>query len=342
MADFLSFCPFGRSKGKQRTICRGHLLMVVATSLVATSFPVGAKIAGQMDSLVLTLLRFSLAAALFAPFVMWKFGLSLPTLKDFLRYSLLSGFLVGFFVAMFAALRHTSALNTAAIFSLLPIITTVVSAVLLGETIQRATKLALPLGVLGVLIVLFRGDPSRILDLQLGTGDVIFLLGTISLGIYAPLVKRLHKGEPMVKMTFWTLVTGSGWLLAVSAPVLARQNWASMPIEVYGGIVYLAVFTTLITFFVFQWSSAVIGPTRVMSYTYLNPVFVLAISAVAGQGLPEWTVLPGIALVVFATISVQYFGGAEGVDRPARKTNSTQTRTGFRFASKTSSGDAHA
>ena len=42
---------------------------MVATVLVATSFPVVASIAGAMDSVVLTLLRFALASLLFLPLV---------------------------------------------------------------------------------------------------------------------------------------------------------------------------------------------------------------------------------------------------------------------------------
>ncbi len=42
---------------------------MAATFLVATSFPVVASIAGAMDSVVLTLLRFALASLLFLPLV---------------------------------------------------------------------------------------------------------------------------------------------------------------------------------------------------------------------------------------------------------------------------------
>ena len=46
-----------------------HGTMVAATFLVATSFPVVDSIAGAMDSVVLTLLRFALASLLFLPLV---------------------------------------------------------------------------------------------------------------------------------------------------------------------------------------------------------------------------------------------------------------------------------
>ena len=71
-----------------------HLFTIVATILVSTSFPVGASITHDMDSLVLTLLRFAVAALLFAPLVHVKYGLALPSMSDFLRYGLISAFSV--------------------------------------------------------------------------------------------------------------------------------------------------------------------------------------------------------------------------------------------------------
>ena len=286
-------------------VTRSHLLMLLATALVATSFPVGAEITHGLDSLVLTFLRFALAALLFAPIVAWRYGLALPSLRDLARYGVLSACLVAFFWGMFAALRHTSVLNTAAIFALVPVITATVSAVLLKERLSGAARFALPLGMIGALWVIFRGDPTALISLDLGMGDGIFLAGTIAMGFYGPLIKYLHRGEPMAQMTFWTLATGALWLLLLSAPRLSGVEWDAVPIAVYGGIAYLAVFTTLITFFVIQWSSTVIGPTKVMSYTYLNPALVLVIGLAFGQELPPLATYPGLLLITAATIVLQ-------------------------------------
>ena len=48
-----------------------HLLMVISATLVSTSFTVGAAITEALDPALLTLVRFSLAAFLFAP---WGVG----------------------------------------------------------------------------------------------------------------------------------------------------------------------------------------------------------------------------------------------------------------------------
>jgi drug/metabolite transporter (DMT)-like permease len=280
--------------------------MMLATALVATSFPVSAAITHGLDSLVLTFLRFTLAAVIFAPMVAWRYGLAMPSLRDLACYGALSACFVGFSWGMFAALRHTSTLNTAAIFTLTPVITAAVSAVLLKEKLSGAARLALPLGMIGAIWMIFRGDLAALISLELGRGDGIFLAATIAIGFYGTLVKYFYRGQPMAQMTFWTVATGAVWLLVLSAPRLSDVEWAAVPVAVYGGIAYLAVFTTLITFFIFQWSTMVIGPTKVMSYTYLNPALVLVIGLAFGQENPPFATYPGLLLIVAATFILQW------------------------------------
>lgn len=295
------------ARGSAR-ILRGHALMLLATVLIATSFPVGAAITDGLDSVVLTLLRFALATVLFAPFVAWRYGLGLPSPRDLARYSLLSALLVAFFWCMFAALRLTSALNTAAIFALTPVVTAAIAAVLLRERLGLPARIALPFGTAGAVWVVFRGDLSSLLALKLGAGDALFLAGTVSLATYGALIKRLHRGEPMARMTFWTLVTGSLWLALLALPQIGKVEWTAVPGSVFAGIAYLAVFTTLVTFFILQWSTTVVGPTKVMSYTFLNPALVLLIGLALGQPLPPAATWPGMALVILATLILQWTG----------------------------------
>lgn len=288
-----------------RTDLHVHGLMLVATFLVATSFPVVAAITDSLDSVVLTFVRFALATLLFAPLVAWRFGIVRPSLRDLLRYSLLSLLLVTFFWCMFASLRMTTPLNTAAIFSISPVITAGIATILLRERITRSARIALPLGAIGAIWVIFRGDLTALLALQIGAGDLLFLAGTIALAGYTTLVKVLHKGEPMARMTFWILATGSIWLLLVSLPRLGGVSWVEIPIRTLAGITYLSVFTTIVTFFLFQWSTTRIGPTRVMSYTFLNPTLVLVIGLLAGDILPPLATWPGMVMAIAATIILQ-------------------------------------
>jgi len=284
---------------------RAQLLTIMGAILVSTSFPIVAAITQGLDSVVLTLLRFSIAAVLFGPVVAWKYGLPLPTLKDLGRYALLSACMVGFFWAMFEALRFTSALNTATIFTLNPVIAAGLSAVLLKERLKTRSIVALGLGMVGAIWVIFRGDFSSLVALNLNRGDAIFLAGTVSIGIFGPLLKYLHRGEPMAQVSFWIFATGAGWLLLLALPRLGDVEWTKTPDMVYWGVLYLAFFTTLITFFVFQWSTMIIGPTKVSSYTYVNPVLVLIIGLALGQDAPPALTYPGLVLVLGATVVLE-------------------------------------
>ncbi|MEM9231366.1 MAG: DMT family transporter [Pseudomonadota bacterium] len=293
-----------KSAGFGSTI-RVHGLMLAATFLVATSFPVAAAIAGSLDSVVLTFVRFALATFLFAPLVVWRYGWAGPSSGDLLRYGALSLLLVTFFWCMFAALRVTSPLNTAAIFALSPVITAILATVLLRERLSRSACIALPIGAAGSIWVIFRGDIAALTALRIGVSDLLFLGGTFALAAYSTLLKVLHRGEPMARMTFWILASGTLWLLLLSIPSLGTVQWVDVPVEVFAGIAYLSVFTTIVTFFAFQWSTAQIGPTRVVSYTLLNPALVLVIGLALGDGLPTLSTWPGVLLTVIATIVLQ-------------------------------------
>jgi len=106
-------------------------------------------------------------------------------------------------------------------------------------------------------------------------------------------------------MTFWVLVTGTFWLLLLSFPGLATVNWQGVAPKVWAGIVYLAVFSTIITFYLTHVSTLYLGPTRVMAYSYFYPAFVLVINWSLGKGLPPPAVLPGVAIVTLATVVLQ-------------------------------------
>ena len=61
----------------------------------------------------------------------------------------------------------------------------------------------------------------------------------------------------------------------------------------------------MISFFLIQWSTIRIGPTRVQSYSYVLPAFVLAIDWAFGKGLPTTLTIPGIVIVLAASLVIQ-------------------------------------
>lgn len=282
--------------------------MLLTATLVSTSFTVGKAIADGMDPTVLTLIRFICATLFFLPYVHRKYGITRPVPTSLLRYGVISLVLVGFFILMFLSLQYTTALNTGVIFTLVPGISGVYSMILLSERLGRNRLLALMLAMIGAVWVLFHGNPANLMAMELNRGDLIFFCGCLLMALYTPLVKLFYRGEPMAVMTFWILLTGCGWLLLMAAPKLMTTPWAAIEPAIWIGIVYLAVFCTIITFFLSQWSTLHLGPTRVMAYSYLYPPLILLIDWSLGHGLPPERTLPGIILIALTMIVVQKDG----------------------------------
>jgi len=291
---------------------RVHLLMIICATLVSTSFIVGEHIAKSLDPAALTLVRFILAACFLFPVIALRFGLRV-SYRALGRYGVVSCSLVFFFWCMFFSLQYTSALNTSVLFTLVPALSAIYSVVIANERLERTTIAALALGLFGALWVIFRGDVSLFLSLQWNRGDIIFFIGCLSMGLYTPLIKRMHRGEQMEVMTFWVLITGSVWLLPVGGLKLYHINPAVIPVEIWAWVAYLALFTTVISFYLTQYSIPFIGPTRVMAYSYLYPGLVLVIEISIGRGWPDLRVLPGLAIILVAMFFLQR-SGQSGTD----------------------------
>ena len=282
-----------------------HAGVFVAMFLISFSYPVGEAIANELDTGVLLFLRFALAAAIFAPLVAWRHGIARPGWRTLGGYAAISVSLVTFFWCLFYGLRTTSALNTGAISTLIPGLTALAGAILVGERLGWHRLAALGIGLVGALWVVFRGDWDRFIDLDLNQGDLIVFAGCVAMGFYSPLVKRFHRGEPVMVMTLWVVVINGVLFLLLANSALWTMTWGDVPLFAYGGVASIAIASTVISFFLMQWGAIRLGPTRVQSYSYLLPAFVLAIDWAIGKGLPPLLTIPGIVIVIAASLVIQ-------------------------------------
>ncbi len=272
--------------------------------LAASSFPVVALITDALSPELLIFLRFFLSALLFLPFILRKKG-GLPNRKTLFSYFILSLPLVIFFWCMFESLRHTTSLNTAAIYTILPAITAILAYIINKEVTGKTQAIGLVIGTLGALWIVFRGSLDDLFALNLNDGDLLFFIGTLCLGFYNPLVKKLYKGEPVQVMTFWILLLGSMCLLLFSWGEVMETKWLTIDSKVYWGILYLSLFSTLITFFLLQYGVVKIGATKVSAYGFLTPIIVVAIGVLIKIETFEFVLIPGMLLVLLALFFIQ-------------------------------------
>jgi drug/metabolite transporter (DMT)-like permease len=279
---------------------RGHLAMLSFSALVAGSFSLGALAAPLISPAALTLARFALAAGLVGGAVLAGRSGTVRAMAAPWRYLVLGALLACYFVLMFMGLQTAAAVPTAAVFTLTPIMAAGFGWLLLRQITTPRMALALALGGVGALWVIFRGDTAALLRMDLGRGEAIYFLGCIAHAIYAPMVRRLNRGESATVFTFGTLVAGFLWLVLWGGPAALDTDWTTLPAIVWICLAYIAIAASALTFVLIQYAAMRLPAAKVMAYTYLVPSWVILWELALGHGHPPATTLIGVALTMAA------------------------------------------
>jgi drug/metabolite transporter (DMT)-like permease len=279
---------------------RGHLAMLVFSSLVAGSFSLGSMVANEIAPEALTAVRFALAALVIGVAALATSGFRRSDFGAPWRYLVLGGLFAAYFVLMFYGLKTAPPVSAAAVFTLTPVMSGVVGWFLLRQVTTPRMALALAIGGAGALWVIFRADLAALMAFQIGQGEIIYFIGCASHAIYTPMVRRLNRGESPVVFTFGTLVAGAVILTVLGWGDIQATDWAALPGIVWIGLAYLVIFATAASFVLLQFAAMNLPSAKVMAYTYLVPSWVILWEIALGNGVPNSLVLIGIVMTVVA------------------------------------------
>jgi drug/metabolite transporter (DMT)-like permease len=216
------------------------------------------------------------------------------------RYVVLGGLLAAYFVLMFEGLRTAEAVPAAAVFTLTPVMAAGFGWLLLRQVTTARMAVALVVGAMGALWVIFRADLAAALRLEVGRGEVIYFFGCIAHALYAPMVRKLNRGEPAVVFTFGMMVAGLGLLTLWGWRDVVQTDWANLPRIVWICLIYVSVAASAMTFVLLQYATLRLPAAKVMAYTYLVPAWVTLWEIALGRGAPPLQVSGGVVLTVVA------------------------------------------
>ena len=282
---------------------RAHLGMLFWALLVGLSFPAVGLMSEGLPPLLLTSIRFCIAALALSP-LLWRHGRAWPVRRALALYAVMGLSLACFFGTMFWAAHRVSALSMATLFVSVPLLAYCLGRGLRVE--QPASRLLaiLALGAIGALGLAWAENGGDFSGLSLGLGELAFFGGCIASALYPVLSKwGLQRGwlPPQAGLrTFWSLLIGALLIglfgaLAEESRALLRMNLVDVAL-----LAYLGVFSSGVTFFLQQRATAVLTPGAVTAYSYLVP-FVSMLLLFASQ--PQrigWHWLPGSVLVLLA------------------------------------------
>lgn len=275
-----------------------HLAMIAFAAFVAGSFSFGALAVPHIGPAPLNAVRFALGAGIMGGCCLALLG-SYPKLPAApWRFLVLGALMAAFFISMFTALGMTDPVSLGAVFTLMPLMGAVLGWIVLGQVPGGAIVASLLVAASGALWVIFRGDLHAIAAFRIGPGELLFMGGVACHALFAVMIKKLGRGEPVVLATFWTLVAVGFCIAVYGIRDLASTDWANLPAIVWLVVLYLATFTTAGTFFLIQFAAPRMPASKVLAYNYLTPSIIIILEGVLGHGWAKPAVIAGAAVTV--------------------------------------------
>ena len=214
---------------------KAHILLLIATFLVAGSFIASQKLSGVIDPISLTLCRFVFASIILAPLIFINEKYRSKVLSTLPRGMIIGFFYSLYFIGLFKALESTTALNTGTLFTLVPLLTATFAIFLLKQKIGLVQFITYFVGILGTCIVVFKGNLQLFLKFELNEGDIIFLFAIISMSLYSISTKFVHKkGDELIVLVFTTLLSGIIWMSIALVLMDIPLQWG----KITGNLVY--------------------------------------------------------------------------------------------------------
>lgn len=290
--------------------------LVAATLFWAVNYVVGAGIVDAIDPASLTLLRWCIAVI---PLLLLAQAIERPRWREVVsrwRMLLLLALLgmVGYNLALYWALTFTTPVSASLINALNPALIALVAALLLREPLGPRRIVGTLLGLLGVLLVITRGDLGTLLARQLNAGDLLMLVAIAVWTAYTLLGRRLAGSVPPIASTAAQAVI----TVVVMIPVVAVSG-LTLPAapETLGALLVIGVLPSVGSYLLWNVALRRIPAPTAGVFLNLITVFTVAISLALGETIGVGEVVGGVLVLGGVAVASLPHRAQEGRERPA-------------------------
>jgi drug/metabolite transporter (DMT)-like permease len=261
------------------------LLLSVPPVLWAGNAIVGRLVRDAVPPMTLNLIRWSIALAVLVPLGRAALRHGSGVLANWRRYAMLGLLGVGLYNSLqYLALQSSTPINVTLVASGVPVWMLLVGRLFYGIPVKRKQVVGALLSILGVLVVLCRGDIHQLLGLRLVAGDLYMILATIAWSFYSWMLMQ-QKDVPGLRAdwaAFLLAQVGYGVLWSAG---LAGGEWALRAVHIdwswslVAALLYVAIGPAILA--MRCWGAGVqrAGPSIGAFFINLTPLFTALLSS---------------------------------------------------------------
>lgn len=297
---------------------RAYIFLALVMVMWAGNSIVGRAARDLAGPFTLSFVRWTIATLLVVPLAAGTLRTDWPEIRRGWKVILVLGVLgvATFNALLYKGLHYTTAANALLLQASIPALVLLAERIGFGVRASIGQVIGVAISTAGVVVIVARGDPGVLAALALGRGDVLILLAVVGWALYTVCLRL----KPNISPASFLLCTFALGALAMAPMAFAEHEQGLRVVwglPILATFVYIGVFPSVISFFMFNRATADLGPATAGQAITLMPVFGALLSALllgetlqpyhwAGIGL----VLAGIAASVLAARRARNGGGA--------------------------------
>lgn len=296
------------------------LFLVLANLFWAGNYVFGEYLVEEMSPLQMTLSRWLIAVFFLVPLAHW---IERPNWRNVWKewktlFILALLGVISYNFLLYEALQYTTSLNAALVNSINPAVIVLFSVLFLKEKLSIKNGIGLFVSLLGVLLVLTKGQLHLIIHNTYNQGDLLMLIAILVWTIYS-IIGRKTKEIPPIAATSISVIFA---LLIMLPMVVVSGSDFNFELSQHAiiGIVYMGIFPSVGSFIFWNMSLRQIDASKAGIYLNLITVFTAIFSLLLGNPITFVQVIGGL----FVFIGV-YLTSAKGKKEKVKQLSALET-----------------
>jgi drug/metabolite transporter (DMT)-like permease len=280
-----------------------YLLLLLTVLFWSGNFVMGRWIYPEIPPVTLAFLRWTLALVILLPFTFREVYRQRDVIRQNMKMLALLALLsvTNFNIFLYVSLNTSPVANAALINSMIPIFIVILSYVCFGRGISSIQGIGIVLSLSGLVFIVLKGDLAALRTISFLHSDLWALAAALSWAVYTVLLRGYHIALDPFSLLTVLIIFGVAFIFPVFLGELAGGARANFTTGTVGGICYLAIFPSILSYLFWNRGIRMVGATRTGVFIHLIPVFSIILAMIfLGEPLKSYHLMG--ACLIFSGI----------------------------------------
>ena len=259
-----------------------HAKLVLVAAIWGLGWPAGRVVASEVEPITAAWIRYVMVVVLFLAFLKWSNQWTLPSKHQWKQVGWIGLYSTFFYQVLFMhGMGYTAAGDASLMITFNPLFTAFLAVLFLNERMSWRLLAGLALAFAGVAVLFVASPNTDIPTLDRWIGNAFIAGSALAWAASTIIMKRVmtevpeDAKEPLspLHLTVWSSVVGLAILTPWAGVESLHAGWSTPGFYAWIGIVFLAVFSTVLSYVWFANGIRTIGAGPAAFYVYLVPPF---------------------------------------------------------------------